>query len=77
MDVLLILIVASMLCFVGMIISEKKKQLGFFSVVLSTCATCGAVNAMDDLGSDFLLILIPLVFILLISIVVVIRVGVE
>lgn len=77
MDVLLILIVASMLCFVGMIISEKKKQLGFFSVVLSVCATCGAVNAMDDLGSDFLLILIPLVFILLISIVVVIRVGVE
>lgn len=66
-----------MLCFVGMIISEKKKGLGFFSVVLSTCATCGIVNAMDDLGSDFLLILIPLVFILLISIVVIIRVGVE
>ena len=77
MDILLILIVASMLCFVGMIISEKKKALGFFSVVLSTCATAGLVSNAGDYGSDFVLMLVPLVFILLMSIVVVIRVGVE
>lgn len=66
-----------MLCFVGMIISEKKKALGFFSVVLSTCATMGLVKDNADYGGDFVLMLVPLMFILLMSIVVVIRVGAE
>lgn len=77
MDILLILIISSMLCFAGMIISEKKKGLGFFTVVLSTCATCGLVSSAGDYGTDFILMLVPLVFILLMSVVVVIRVGTE
>lgn len=77
MDVLTLLVVASMLCFVGMIISEKKKALGFFSVVLSTCATMGLVKDNAEYGGDFVLMLVPLMFILLMSIVVVIRVGTE
>ena len=73
----MILVVASMLCFAGMIISEKKKGLGFFSTVLSTCALMGLVKDNADYGNDFILMMVPLFFILLTSIVVVIRVGTE
>lgn len=77
MDILTLLVIASMLCFAGMIIAEKKKALGFFSVVLSTCALMGLVKDNADYGSDFILMMVPLFFILLSSIIVVIRVGTE
>lgn len=77
MDILLILIVASMLTFAGMIVSEKKKGLGFFTVVLSTCATMGLVRDNASYGGDFILMFVPLIFILLMSIIIVIRVGTE
>lgn len=77
MDVLTLLVVASMLCFVGMIISEKKKALGFFSVVISTCAMMGLVKDNAEYGGDFILMFVPLMFTFLMSLVTVIRVGTE
>ena len=77
MDILLVLTVASLLCFAAMIISDKKRGLAFFSVVLSVCGICCGVNNMDTLGDDFLLLVVPLLFIAMASTIAFIRVGTE
>lgn len=77
MDILLILVVASLLIFAAMIISDKKRGLGFLAVVLSTCATCGLVRDAAELGDDFVLMVVPMLFVLLASLLTVIRVGTE
>ena len=77
MDILLILVLASILVFVAMIISDKKRGLGFLATVLSTCATCGIARDAAEIGDDFVLMIVPMLFILLTSLITVIRVGAE
>lgn len=77
MDILLLLFAASMLVFAAMVILDKKRQLGFFSIILSTCALCELVNESSDLQDGWILLLLPLMFVLLMSIVAMVRVGTE
>lgn len=66
---LIILIIASFIVFGIGILAEKKRGLGFFSFILSTCSTMGILETRVDLGDLFLPILFPIVFVLLMSVV--------
>ena len=75
MDVLLILLVASLLSFVAMVVLDKRRELGFLTVILSTCALCASVQDPESLGDVWLLLAVPLVFVLLMSIVAMVKAG--
>ena len=66
---LIILIIASLIVFGVGILAERKRGLGFFSFILSTCSVMGILETRVELGDLFLPILFPMVFVLLMSIV--------
>ncbi len=66
---LMILIIASFIVFGVGILAEKKRGLGFFSFILSTCSLMGILETRTELGDLFLPVLFPMVFVLLMSIV--------
>ena len=72
-ELLIILIVASLFTYgVGLLV-ENKRGLRFLSFILSTCAVLSIVQAMDELGDSFLVALIPMLYVMLMSIVDLIR----
>lgn len=72
-ELLIILILASLLAYgVGLLV-EDNRGWRFLSFILSTCAFLAVVQAMDELGDSFLLALVPMLYVMLMSIVGLIR----
>lgn len=70
---LIIILVASLIVFgVGLLVNAKR-EIGFFSLILSTCSVMGILETMDELGDLFLIVLFPMVFVLMMSVVMIIR----
>lgn len=72
---LMIIMIASLITFGVGILAQQKRGLGFFSLILSTCSVMGILETMDELGDLFLIVLFPMVFILMMSVVTIIRQG--
>ena len=63
------LIAASLLVYGASIVAERKRGLGFLSLILSTCSLLAIVQNMSELGNDFLLAFLPMFYVMLMSIV--------
>ena len=68
-ELLIILIIAALLTYGVGIVTEHKRGLGFLSMILSTCAVLGIVQSMDELGDLFLVVLVPMLYVMFMSIV--------
>lgn len=73
-DVLIILIIASLATYGIGIVGEKKRGLGWLSLILSACALLGIISDMGALGDMFLVSFLPMLFVMLMSIVELIKV---
>lgn len=72
-ELLIILILASLLSYGAGLLVEDRRGWRFLSFILSTCAFLAVVQAMDELGDSFLLALVPMLYVMLMSIVGLIR----
>lgn len=71
----MIIIIASLIVFGVGILAQQKRGFGFFSLILSTCSVMGILETMDDLGDLFLVVLFPMVFVLMMSVVTIVSKG--
>lgn len=73
-DVLIILVVAALVIYGAGIVGERKRGLEWLSLIVSACALLGIVSDMAALGDMFLVAFLPMLFIMLMSIVGLIKV---
>lgn len=67
-ELLTILIVASLITYVIGLLKERTRGLTFLSLILSVCSFLAIVQAMNELGDSFLVALIPMLYVMLMSI---------
>lgn len=76
-ELLLILIVASLMTYVIGLLRERARGITFLSLILATCSFLAIVQAMDELGDAFLIAMVPMLYVMLMSIVHLISKGPE
>lgn len=67
-DAILVLLIASFTIYGACVLSKHGPALNFLSLIVSTCAAMGVVVDRVELGDYFLMMLLPLVYVMLASI---------
>lgn len=67
-ELLIILIVASLMTYVIGLLKERARGLVFLSFILATCSFLAIVQARVELGDSFLIALVPMLYVMLMSI---------